>query len=415
MDSTAGRPIQSIVEHHAGEAAFLSEQRDRLIGSPHVDLPALARIDERLAAHLDGVAIAEAEGHRFPAPTTETASAGDAFLGATRALEEQDLERLGQVYGLCLEVPSIRCGLFDALQWAPPGHLRGTVRELLVAEESFRRQIGVVACDRHRVDPGSVLKSALNDADVELRRCAVIAAGVIGRVDLAPTVTQLLADESPGHRLWAASSAILLGNRGAAVKTLRAVIAEGDLDALHLYLQVASIADGHDVLVTLRQNPLRRDRIVGAGVIGNSAYAPWLLELMADPLLARAAGEAFTLITGLDLFKGFEVARPEHLETNPSEDPDDEDVALDRDEHLPFPDVGAVQEWWAANAHRFQQGRRYFLGAPVTREHCIHVLKTGYQRQRILAANYLCLLDPGTPLFNTSAPAWRQQRLLAQM
>jgi hypothetical protein len=37
------------------------------------------------------------------------------------------------------------------------------------------------------------------------------------------------------------------------------------------------------------------------------------------------------------------------------------------------------------------------------------------QRQRILAAHYLCLLDPGTPLFNTSAPAWRQQRWLAKM
>jgi len=37
------------------------------------------------------------------------------------------------------------------------------------------------------------------------------------------------------------------------------------------------------------------------------------------------------------------------------------------------------------------------------------------QRQRVLAAHYLCLLEPGTPLFNTSAPAWRQQRLLAKM
>jgi hypothetical protein len=55
------------------------------------------------------------------------------------------------------------------------------------------------------------------------------------------------------------------------------------------------------------------------------------------------------------------------------------------------------------------------MGQPVTKEHCIQVLKTGYQRQRILAAQYLCLLEPGTPLFNTAAPAWRQQRLLAAM
>ena len=67
------------------------------------------------------------------------------------------------------------------------------------------------------------------------------------------------------------------------------------------------------------------------------------------------------------------------------------------------------------NGSRFQKGIRSFMGAPVTRDHCIDVLKNGYQRQRILAAHYLCLLEPGTPLFNTSAPAWRQERLLAKM
>jgi hypothetical protein len=82
---------------------------------------------------------------------------------------------------------------------------------------------------------------------------------------------------------------------------------------------------------------------------------------------------------------------------------------------LPWPDIAKVERWWAANASRFQKGTRYFMGAPVTREHCIEVLKNGYQRQRILAAHYLCLLEPGTPLFNTSAPAWRQQRWLAKM
>ena len=33
----------------------------------------------------------------------------------------------------------------------------------------------------------------------------------------------------------------------------------------------------------------------------------------------------------------------------------------------------------------------------------LDVLRSGYQRQRILAAHYLCLLQPGTPLFRTPA------------
>ena len=88
---------------------------------------------------------------------------------------------------------------------------------------------------------------------------------------------------------------------------------------------------------------------------------------------------------------------------------------MDPDEALPWPDAGRVAQWWAGNASRFHKGQRYFAGAPVTRAHCIDLLEHGYQRQRVLAAHYLCLLDPGTPLFNTSAPAWRQRRLLAQM
>jgi hypothetical protein len=55
------------------------------------------------------------------------------------------------------------------------------------------------------------------------------------------------------------------------------------------------------------------------------------------------------------------------------------------------------------------------MGKPPTWEHCLDVLKNGFQRQRIAAAEYLCLLRSGTPLFNTSAPAWRQKRLLDKM
>jgi hypothetical protein len=47
------------------------------------------------------------------------------------------------------------------------------------------------------------------------------------------------------------------------------------------------------------------------------------------------------------------------------------------------------------------------------REHCIDVLKNGYHRLRTLATHGFSLLEPGTPHFNTSAPAWRQRRLLA--
>jgi hypothetical protein len=55
------------------------------------------------------------------------------------------------------------------------------------------------------------------------------------------------------------------------------------------------------------------------------------------------------------------------------------------------------------------------MGQPPSRNHYIEVLKNGYQRQRIAAAYHLCLLNPGTPLFEWRAPAWRQECELTQM
>jgi hypothetical protein len=55
------------------------------------------------------------------------------------------------------------------------------------------------------------------------------------------------------------------------------------------------------------------------------------------------------------------------------------------------------------------------MGAVPTPATWLEVLKTGFQRQRIVAAEYHTLLTPVTPLFNTSPPTWRQQRLLHAM
>jgi uncharacterized protein (TIGR02270 family) len=176
------------------------------------------------------------------------------------------------------------------------------------------------------------------------------------------------------------------------------------------------MSGAHGLLQQLAGSQQLRWLIQGGGIAGDPAYVPWLINHMRDDKTARLAGEAFTLITGANLSAlQLERQQPVGFESGPNDNPDDENVDMDPDDNLPWPDPGRVEKWWAANAARFQKGTRYFMGAPVTREHCIDVLKNGYQRQRILAAQYLCLLDPGTPLFNTSAPAWRQQRLLAKM
>jgi uncharacterized protein (TIGR02270 family) len=212
---------------------------------------------------------------------------------------------------------------------------------------------------------------------------------------------------------------VLLGRRGDALYVLRSSPFPGSLRerAFRLAIQALTVSEAHQVLQSLAKEPSQlRLLLKGSGIVGDVTYVPWLIGNMSDGQTARLAGEAFSLITGTDLaLLDLERKPPENFESGPNDDPDDSNVEMDPDDGLPWPDAAKIKDWWAKNSNRFTPGQRYFMGAPVTHAHCIDVLKNGYQRQRILAAHYLCLLDPGTPLFNTSAPAWRQQKLLAQM
>ncbi|MCG8098601.1 MAG: hypothetical protein JAZ05_05865, partial [Candidatus Thiodiazotropha taylori] len=100
------------------------------------------------------------------------------------------------------------------------------------------------------------------------------------------------------------------------------------------------------------------------------------------------------------------------FESGPTENPADEEVDLDPDEELVWPDQQKISDWWSAQQSRFSAGGRYLSGAQITRQQCIEVLKKGYQRQRRAAAMELAIFDPQQPLFNTSATAIRQSQLL---
>jgi uncharacterized protein (TIGR02270 family) len=211
-----------------------------------------------------------------------------------------------------------------------------------------------------------------------------------------------------------------MGDRARGLEFLRSATTQQEgakRRAFQLSLAAMLPTDALSMLRILASRPQNLRAVVeGAGYAGDPTYVSWLIGKMADDGVARLAGESFSLITGLDLSQpDFERSRPADVEVGPNDDAEDSNVDMDPDEGLPWPDYRKVQAWWNANGSRFHKGQRYFMGAPVSREHCIHVLKNGYQRQRILAAHHLCLLDPGTPLFNTSAPAWRQQQLLDQM
>jgi uncharacterized protein (TIGR02270 family) len=412
--------VPIVVQQHAEDAAVLHAGRTALAAAPHVKLLHLRRFDDRLAAHLDGLAIAGEQGLRICEAALEAPSAGTMFVATVRALEDRHQGLLNRLALLASGIPESAGGFRSAFGWLERDRLRGVVAELLNSAQPQHRLAGIAASAMHRVDPGLIVAHRLEDSDAGARARALRAAGELGKHELVSTLAAAIADEDPACQFWAAWSAVLLGDREAALEYLATIAVAEDPQrsrAFQLVLQAMPVDSAHEWLRRLAADPSNlRWLMRGTGLAGDPTYVPWLIGHMADDKVARLAGESFSMITGLDLaWLDLERKPPENLETGPTDDPNDANVDMDPDDGLPWPDQGRIQAWWSANGPRFAAGTRHFMGAPLARSHCVEVLKTGFQRQRIAAAYHLCLLIPGTVLFEWRAPAWRQTRELARL
>lgn len=410
--------VRIVLEQHVGDAAALYSARTGLTGAPHVRLRHLLRFDERLAAHLDGLAEAGEQAWPVCEAALETSPAGAVFTAVVRALSDRRADRLSRLLALSATFPAAARELLSAFGWLEAEALRGVVAELLDSPDAAARLTGIAACAMHRVDPGLTGRRSLEDPDPAVRARAWRTAGELGKRELVSTAAAAMAHEDPACRFWTAWSAVLLGDKQRGLEVIAQIASvPGPFRsrALQLTIQAMSVSPAHQLLQAVARDPADiRWLIRGSGWVGDPGYIHWLMVFMADDRLARLAGEAFSLITGADLaWLDLERKPPQNLELGPNDDPDDSNVDMDEDEGLPWPDLARVQGWWAANSSRFQPGARYFMGEPLNMDHCARVLRSGYQPQRMAAALYLSLLNPGAPLFEWRAPAHRQQRLLA--
>jgi uncharacterized protein (TIGR02270 family) len=282
----------------------------------------------------------------------------------------------------------------------------------------LHRQIGLAGCAVHRVDPKQALTQAVTSRNLALRARALKAVGELGRQDLLKVVKDNLGAEDDEVRYWAAWSGALLGEPAAIPMLQQFVERAGPHreQACAMALRRMSVEQGQAWLKTLASAPnTLRFAVQAVGVIGDPAHIPWLIQQMADPIVARVAGESCSFITGIDLaYDDLDTDKPEGFEAGPTEDPEDENVAMDADEDLPWPDPHLIEKWWAAHRGEFTNGTRYLLGKPMTIDSLKEALKTGKQRQRRAAAIELAMRQPGTPLFNCSAPGFRQQAAIAK-
>jgi uncharacterized protein (TIGR02270 family) len=407
-----------VVQRHARNAAFLWFLRDRACIAPNYSLKDLAALDERVDANLEGIETAGLAG--WEAVTAlDLEDPGAVFAAAILALSTGDNARSEMVMDIARTAPECDRPLVSALGWLPFEKVNEPIHDALCSSDPNLRTIGLAATGVRRQDPGPALKEALFSTDPALSARAFRTAGELGKVEFASLMLTHLADSDLHCRFWSAWSAARLGMRISDVcKTLYQIaLTSGPYapSALAIALLCADRQTSDVWVSNLINGPAAHIRlgIVGVGVLGDPVRIDNLIQLMENHRLARAAGEAFSQITGVDLsYADLKCDPPEGAKEEVSDDADDPNLAEDLDADLPWPDPVLVTKWWNSRRQNFRAGARYLRGEEITPVSLNKCLLTGTQRQRAAAALELAILSPRGPMFEVRARGKTQMELL---
>jgi uncharacterized protein (TIGR02270 family) len=401
---------RAIYERYVDDAAFLWVLRSVVVNQPHYYATDLAELEQRIQAQLDGLMTSIELGWEACAAALDLDEPGEVFTATVTAFRSHDLAKIQQAVDAGLATPTGTPGLISALGWLPAELVGPWVPKFLAGKDLRHKYLGVAACSVRREDPAEALTYILEREDCRqfplLYARALRLVGELRRQDLMPAVQTARAAEEPILRFWALWSALLLGDRTAINDLQPFVLQSGPLQnrAIDLAFRVLPVEQGRSWISSLARDPAQtRPVVIATGILGDPHAVNWLIAKMADPKLARLAGEAFTNITGIDLER-HQLMRemPTEVEAYPNDDPADTHVGLDPDENLAWPDADKVAALWRRHGQHFLVGRRYFLGRPLTPEWLNDKLSNGTQRQRHAAAMELALLGD-KPLPNTRA------------
>jgi uncharacterized protein (TIGR02270 family) len=405
--------ISAVLEQHAEESAFLWILRDAAVHAPHYSLKDLAKLDLRLEAHLDGLRIAGPHGWAVLQESLKLEEPGEIFAAAVLAFESGDAKRTDLVLEAGTATSDLSRGLVSAIGWLPPKKADRLIKILLASPLAARRRIGIAGAAIRRLDFEKGFLEGVRDKDPLLQARALLAIAQMGMSRHAALFSTYLNAVDPAVGYAAAWGGTLVSGDPAALSALQTfatVPGRKAREALILAarrLTPAAAAIWREKLAA-RPETIRQ-AVIAAGAAGDPVAVPWLLDRMATPAVARVAGEALSMITGVDLaYQDLDAKKPEGFEGGPNDDPKDENVAPDPDEDLPWPHPPRLRVWWDGQRSRFVPGKRHLAGKEITAASAREVLKTGRQRQRAAAAVELAILEPGTPLADVRAPGFRQ-------
>ncbi|MFY2556014.1 TIGR02270 family protein [Corallococcus terminator] len=411
--------LTDVLEQHLSEAAFLWSQRERGLFAPNLVLVDVAETEERLLAHMDGLAVAGPPAvEKLLIPALEEMEAEQVAAATYTLLNIQEPPGIDLVRtALEMAGPEVLPAFYRALELWDSAALRSWVPFLLKQEDPARLALSLELLASHEVDPGPPLPELLRHEDSRVVAAALrVAARLHHPVDRHLFHTSL-SSTVPALR-DAALETGLRGGRRSAWAACQSAVESTAPDLSFPALLVALGGEARDVerLRQLLHEPRHRPATLWAlGFSGRRSAAETCLEWMEDPAVSHLALEAFRSITGLPQEERF-AAPP--IEEDPLP-PLDEDLAADLthgpEDDLPRPATMEVLAWWKMERQRFDLERRYLHGEPFGMEALRAALLTGPMRRRHVLALELELRSRGS--LNVPTRAWTavQRKAVAKL
>ena len=411
------RVLIKFSEIYMDEAVFLSLVRSSALLSTNYLLGEIAELEERLDANLDGLRVFGDEGWKCCENNLDIKEAGEILTASLVALNPLNKRKLEKVFSIAGDDQILLNAIVSAFVWYSFEDVNNLLVELFASKEISKQYVGLCAFAEHRQPPEILFSQALKTKDERLISRAIQAVAETGMRKLYPAIVPFIESDNESIAFQACWAATRFGHKEGMEK-LKSFVASPLYyeKALQYVVMQKDINNTVDIIKKLLSDEnTARFGVIGLGYLGNPKTIPKIIECMKTPELARISGNAFSDITGIDLVESkMDAESPVDFDAGPTDDPEDENVDMDPDEDLPWPNVELISAWWAnpQNQANFSNADRFLLGQPVSKNQYNVVLKTGNQKQRALAANCLGAYEQDKPVFNVFAPAKRQMKLL---
>lgn len=406
-------PYLDIYERYVDEAAFLWVLRSVAVDQPHYYPGDLAELDKRIDSHLDGLQTSPDAGWQVCLRAAEFEESGEAFTLAVTAFRSLEVQKIQKAIEFGLLNEQTFTGLVAALGWLPGKLCHSWIKKFFTSKDLNHKYLAIAACSVRREDPVDYLERIFaRDDCLAHPKLYARALRIIGELKLdkyVPALEKAVFSDNGDVRFWAIWSGVLLGKKEWVVQLKNTVLEPGphQQKAMDLAFRVLPLQLARQWITELAADKTQvRNVIKATGVLGDPQAANWLIANMRTPDVARLAGEAFTLITGILLDPNGLALEVPDLDQAPSGDDDaDENINMDEDENLPWPDPDKIAATWQKYGGGFANGKRYFMGRQINAETLKQHIQSGMQRHRHAAAIEFALLEAKQILINTRAKA----------